>query len=367
MKTGRINLCRLLQSVTLGGFMVMGSFLLYGCSSFMLQEQEPGSITLSIAGMTPNFYSDGMYLKSDMDTDTNSFILTIYSTGGEKVYDGPYGERPQEIVVTPGGYDVGLYSRRFNPPMFDTPVFGDEQTIVVGENEQASVSFNCSQVNAGVKFTFANDFKAQFPGSGVYIGQGEEKLAYDYTQTKYAYVSTEEFQLLYNKGGVDTVLLEKQLNAGQMLNLKLTYSASRTTASVFKIEIDTTRDWVSYNYNVGLKIPTGALSIAEAKERVGEKGVKVFGYIFGGDPSTSSIRVGPPFESKTSIVIAPGMSERERSNMFVVELPSGSIRDALNLVNNPDNLGRPVVVTGSIVASYYGYPGIKSTKSYALL
>ena len=66
-------------------------------------------------------------------------------------------------------------------------------------------------------------------------------------------------------------------------------------------------------------------------------------------------------------MIAPSMSERNRNNMMVVELPSGEIRDGLNLVVTPENLGRPVVVTGTIVQSYYGYTGIKSTKSYTLL
>lgn len=347
----------------------LACILLGSCNGFMLEETEleKGSISLAIGEIYGDFYSDGTHLKSNVDTDTNNFILTIYSTEGEKVYDGRYGERPEEIVVTPGGYEIGIYSKRFTPPMYDSPVFGDVQTIVVGENEQAKVSFKCSQINAGIKFSFASDFIARFPGSGIYIAQGEEQLAYDYTQKKYAYVSTDEFNVVYKNSGSDTVLLAKSIPAGQMIHLKLSYSASRTTASAFNIDIDTTREWLSYNYNVGLKIPTGALSIEEAKSHIGEKNIKVFGYILGGDPTNNSIRVGPPFESRTSLVIAPSMSERNRNNMFVVELPSGSVRDALNLVVYPQHLGRPVVVTGTIVESYYGYPGIKSTKSYTLL
>lgn len=342
---------------------------LQGCSSFRLgEEPQPGAISLAIGEVPELFYSDGTFLKSNLGiADTNSFILTIYSTEGEKIYDGKYGERPEEIIVTPGGYEIGLYSRRFNPPAFDSPVFGEEHTVVVAENEQARVSFMCRQINAGVKLTFASDFIARFPGSGVHILQGDERLAYDYGKGKYAYVSTDNFYIVYNNGSTDTTLLEKALEAGQMINMKLSYSASKTSASAFKVEVDTTREWISYNYNVGLKIPTGAISIAEAKERIGEKNMKVFGYIIGGDPTTNSLRVGPPFESRASIVIAPSMSERNRNNMMVVELPSGAVREALNLVVYPENVGRPVVVTGTIVESYYGYPGIKGTKSYTLL
>jgi len=354
------------------GGLVFAAVVLQGCTSFMLKgPDEPsvanGRISLAIEGVPQEHYSDGTFLKSGINTDTNSFILKIYSTSGEKVYDGAYGERPQEITVTPGGYEVALYSRRFSPPALDAPVFGEEHTIVVAENEQARVSFLCRQVNAGIRLTFADDFRQNFPGSGVFVLQGEKRLEYNYTQTKYAYVSTEPFAIVYSRAGKDTVLLEKSLEAGQMVNMKLSYSASRTSASVFKVELDTARVWSSFDYNVGLKVPTGALTIAEAKEHIGEKEIKVFGYIFGGDPSTSTVRVGPPFESRSTIVIASSMTERNRKNMMVVELPSGAVRDALNLVNNPGILGRPVVVTGTIVQSYYGYPGVKSTKSYTLL
>lgn len=352
--------------------LAVAAFVLQGCTSFMLKgpEEKPqanGRIAFAIDGVPQEHYSDGTFLKSGINTDTNSFILKIYSTAGEKVYEGAYGQRPMEISVTPGGYEVGLYSRNFTPPALDAPVFGEEHTIVVAENEQARVSFKCTQVNAGIRLQFEESFKEKFPGSGVALVQGEKRLEYGYSQTKYAYVSAEPFSIVYGTGGKDTLLLEKSLEAGQMVTMRLSHSSSRTTASVFKVEVDTTRAWSTMNFNAGLKIPTGALTIAEAKGHIGEKNIKVFGYLFGGDPSTTTVRVGPPFESRATIVIAPSMTERNRNNMMVVELPSGEVRDALNLVNNPDNLGRPVVVTGTIVQSYYGYPGIKSTKSYTLL
>ncbi len=338
-----------------------------GCSQFNLQPvREPGSIALSIGKVPADLISDGTFLKSGVDTDTNNFILTIYSTSGEKVYDGTYGQRPQEIIVPPGSYDVGLYSVKFSPPKFSQPQFGDEQTIVVGEGEQTKISFMCRQMNAGIRLKFSQDFITRFPGSGLRIRQLEKDLEYAYSEKRYAYVSTDTFYMLYRESGTDSVLLEKKLMAGQMVTMNLSYSESNTAASVIKIEVDTARDWISYNYNLGLKIPTGALSIEEAKYHIGEK-VQVFGYIIGGDPSTTTIRVSPPFESKSALVIAPSMTERSRNRMFAVELPSGSVRDGLNLVTNPYRLGCPVLVTGTVVESYFGYIGIKNTKNYVLL
>ena len=340
---------------------------LAGCSDFKLDNaKDSGTISLAIGEVPDALVSDGTFLKSGIDTDTNNFILSIYSTQGEKIYDGKYGDRPQEIVVTPGSYDVAIYSTRFNPPKFSAPQYGDEQTIIVEENMQAKVSFMCKQINAGLKLKFSNDFIAKFPGNGIYVKQQDNKVAYDYWQTKYIYVAAEPFELVYSTEDKDTVLLNKSLLAGQMVTMNLSYSESNTTASILNVQVDTTRDWISYGYNLGLKIPTGALSIEEAKQHIGER-VQVFGYILGGDPTTQTIRVGPPFESKSAIVIAPTMTERNRYDMFVVELPSGAVRDALNLVVNPHRLGCPVLITGTIVESYYGYIGIKNTKSYALL
>ena len=79
------------------------------------------------------------------------------------------------------------------------------------------------------------------------------------------------------------------------------------------------------------------------------------------------MRIAPPFTSASHIVIAPSMMERNRNNCFVVELPSGEIREALNLVVNDDLLGSPIVVVGDIVESYYGYTGIKRTEDFTLL
>ena len=337
------------------------------CNEFNLEGGlAPGKISLAIGSVPDELVSDGTFLKSGTGIDTNSFILTINSTSGEKIYEGTYGARPVEIVVTPGSYEVALYSCEFNPPAYSSPLYGDKQTVVVEEGSHTDIVFMCKQLNAGVRFKFSNDFIAKFPGNGVVLEQQGARLEYDYWQTKYAFVSTESFNLLYNDGEKDTTLLTKNLGAGQMVTMNLSFTSNGTTAQVVKVEIDTTREWISYDYNLGMRIPTGALSIEEAKQYIGER-VQVFGYIVGGDPSTSSIRIGPPFESKSAFVIASAMTERNRNNMFVVELPTGVIRDALNLVNNPHLLGTAVLITGTVTESYFGYIGIKNTKSYSFL
>lgn len=68
---------------------VAAALLLQGCTSFMLKEPQGnpdarGSIALAIDGVHSSNYSDGTFLKSGINTDTNSFILTIYSTEGRR-------------------------------------------------------------------------------------------------------------------------------------------------------------------------------------------------------------------------------------------------------------------------------------------
>jgi hypothetical protein len=47
-----------------------------------------------------------------------------------------------------------------------------------------------------------------------------------------------------------------------------------------------------------------------------------------------------------------------------VFLPSGKVRDALNLVDNPELLGKKVCLKGDIVESYYGLVGLKNVEAF---
>jgi hypothetical protein len=49
-----------------------------------------------------------------------------------------------------------------------------------------------------------------------------------------------------------------------------------------------------------------------------------------------------------------------------VQLPSGNFREDLNLVDNPQLLGRKICVRGDVVEAYYGIPGIKNMSEYEL-
>lgn len=69
--------------------------------------------------------------------------------------------------------------------------------------------------------------------------------------------------------------------------------------------------------------------------------------------------------SQTNILIAASPSEREVTRCVPVQLPRGEVRDLLNLCFNPGNLGRVVMLKGSI-ETYYNVAGFKNITEFEL-
>ncbi len=68
---------------------------------------------------------------------------------------------------------------------------------------------------------------------------------------------------------------------------------------------------------------------------------------------------------KTNILLAASATEKEVAKCIPVQLPTGAVRAALNLVENPDNLGKEVTLCGSR-EKYFGANGLKSVSEYVL-
>lgn len=70
-------------------------------------------------------------------------------------------------------------------------------------------------------------------------------------------------------------------------------------------------------------------------------------------------------DNKTNLLISDSKTEADYMNCLVLQLPSGNVRNALNLKDNPSNLGKEVIVKGSL-ESYFGTAGLKSITEYVL-
>ena len=91
----------------------------------------------------------------------------------------------------------------------------------------------------------------------------------------------------------------------------------------------------------------------------------VKGYIVGSidDKSISDANFSGTAVLKTNLLIADNADETDIEKCLPVQLPSGAVREALNLVDTPDNYKKEVVLTGSL-EKYFGVAGLKSVSAY---
>ena len=184
--------------------------------------------------------------------------------------------------------------------------------------------------------------------------------------------------MLSDKGS-DDVLMTRNLEARDMLVLKVGVAASGNAggnvagrSGSLSVSVDTTRNWMTGSYVIGGKNDDGgsgvrdALTVSEALESIGDQDVWVSGYIVGGDLSSASASFEKPFSSRTNLLLGPRSSTVDKDACLSVQLPSGELRDELNLVDNPGLLGRKICLKGDIVEAYYGIPGIKNISEYEL-
>ncbi|OFX88202.1 MAG: hypothetical protein A2W99_10300 [Bacteroidetes bacterium GWF2_33_16] len=70
-----------------------------------------------------------------------------------------------------------------------------------------------------------------------------------------------------------------------------------------------------------------------------------------------------PFATNSNVIIAASAAETNIANCIVVQVPSGDIRTAVNLVDNPTNKGKVVKFKGNL-ETYFGGPGLKTVNGY---
>lgn len=309
--------------------------------------------------------------------DTGDFILTITDSKGNEVYSGRYGACPEVMEVPSGNYNVKVVSHEFSKPAFASPQFGDEQCVSVPSGGVADVRLMCGQINSGVRLKISPDFLTEYPDGVLFLKSSEGKLMYSYSEKRAAYFLPGNVSLMLSRGNSDEVLMTRRMYPREMLVLKVNVAQNAPfvgtdgpSASV-SVAVDTTRNWVAETYEIGGG-PTGgssseeALTVAQARTSAGVEDVWVSGYIVGGDLTSTSASFASPFESRTNILIGPKSTTSARSSCLSVQLAAGDAREMLNLVDNPLNLGRKVLLKGNIVEAYYGMPGMKNITDFEL-
>lgn len=305
--------------------------------------------------------------------DTSDFILTITDSKGKTIYDGPYGDCPESMAVAAGSYVVKAVSCEFDVPEFSTPQYGDEQCVVVPDGGTADVKLVCRQMNAGVKLRIAKAFLTEYPGGVLFLKSSQGKLMYGYSEKRIAYFQPGNVSLILNNNGKDDVLMSRTLLAQEILSLGVEVASTSASSkdSRISVSVDTSRTWINDSYVIGGKNqggtdPSGAMTVLQARSASGSEDVWVCGYVVGGDMTSASASFDEPFSSRTNILLGPKSSTMDKDACLSVQLPSGDLRDALNLVDNPQLLKRKIYLRGDIVEAYFGIPGIKNISEYIL-
>ena len=310
--------------------------------------------------------------------DINDFLLTIRDSKGITLYDGTYGDSPAKLTVPAGSYTLSIISEEFTSPAFAHPVYGAEEVVVIKAGESATVSLNCTLVNCGIRLRIAANFLTSFPDGVMYVKQGGAKLMYAYREDRIAYFKPGEIAVvLYNEGKEET-LFTRTLEARQILTVSISAPGEADGgASSIKVTLDTSKTWLTDNWVIGGDNSGGgtgggsvpdACSVADAKGKIGQKDVWVYGYIVGGDLTTSAsgeVKTAG-ITKQTHLAMADRSTITDKTACIAVELPAGKVRDALNLVSHPDLVGTRVYVKGEIVEKYFGTVGLKGTSDYVM-
>lgn len=334
--------------------------ILNSCSGLF---QESGTGTLRI------IFQEDLPLPTKACPEIDSFILNVRDSDGNSVYSGEYGSSPESLQLEEGSYTVEVLSREFSAPEFDAPQYGDCQTVEISPGCLASVNLLCRQLNSGVRLKIDDSFIDECPAGILFLKSPEGKLQYSFSEKRTAYFKAGTVSLVLSESGSERVLLSRLLLPQQVLSLNI--SAVKPLAGgtgTFSVTLDTSLMWTDESYVMGGPDigddPELSYNVQQAREHFGEKGVWVCGYIVGGDLSSSNCSFDPPFKSRTNLVLSSRSVCSERTYCLSVQLSKGDIRDELNLVDNPDNLGRKVCIKGDIVESYYGLPGLQNITEY---
>jgi len=301
--------------------------------------------------------------------DTNEFILTVLDSKGGEVYRGKYGDSPGSLNVPTGSYTIEAVSIEFEAPKFSAPQYGDRQVVAVASGSDSYVELICRQLNAGVKLNIAPDFLTSYPGGSLHLVSDDGRLLYSYSEKRIAYFNPGSVSLMLSDGSTDEVLLTRTVESQEILVLNISATPPGTSKQGISVSVDTTRNWTVEDFVIGQGGDKGgttetAYNVGQARAAAGEEDVWVCGYVVGGDLSSSSASFSPPFKSRTNLVLASRSSVTDKASCLSVQLQKGDIRDALNLVDNPDILGMEIFLRGDIVEAYYGIPGLQNITEY---
>ena len=218
----------------------------------------------------------------------------------------------------------------------------------------------------GIRLLISEGFLTRYPSGVLFLKSAQGKLMYSYSEKRIAYFDPGPVSLLLSLGSKDEVLTTRELEPQEILTLGVDVSGSGPSSvnEGITMSLDTARIWSDDRFVIGGETggqtPQTAIGVAQARTLAPMEDVWVSGYIVGGDLTSASGSFEEPFKSRTNIILGPRSSTTDRDVCLAVQLTAGSLRDELNLVDNPSLLGCKVCLKGDIVADYFNMTGLKN-------
>ena len=338
-------------------FFVLFFFMMSACS----KKEAPGEIETGY--LTLNIDKDASLKADVVITD---FILRISNSQSVEILSEYVGDLPDQIALPAGNYTVEAYSAIFSEPMFDAPCYLGKTNIEIEAGETTEALLICSQNNAGIKVLWSDAFSDMFSAYQAQIVCDAGELTYSSTETRVGYFlpGTVSISIItdgqtINGGSItlaakDMVTLTLQPKETPSGSLSILFSIDETVNNR-EIEIIIDPEYIGENSE------TNPYSVAQALLKPDETGVWVVGYIAGARTSANWSTT-----AQTNIVIADVAGETELSKTIAIQLPTtGTIREELNVVDNPSNINKKILVKGNL-GSYFGR-GLINVSSYGFI
>lgn len=298
--------------------------------------------------------------------DTSEFLLTVCDASGNIIYDGKYGGCPEKLEVRAGNYTVSARSIEFTKPAFSAPQFGDEQCAVVDKDGIVNVRLMCRQINSGVRLSISSAFLSAYPDGVLFLKSSKGKLMYSYKEKRTAYFNPGPVSLILSQNGKDEVMMTRELEPQEVVVIGVDVSGAEGASGKtgISMEVDTTRNWSSDRIILGEggrgKTQETALNVAQARASAPMTDVWVSGYVVGGDLTSAGGSFEEPFKSRSNLILGPRSTTADRNVCIAVQIPAGSLREDLNLVDNPSLLGSKICIHGDLVEEYFSLVGLKN-------
>jgi len=345
----------------LGGLIL---FLASACEALSWSEEGKGALSIRMLKETSVSVKAG--------TPFGEYLIGITDTGGATVISGMYSALPDPVILNPATYTVAALSENLGAPAFDRPIYGSIVEVAVAAGVKNTVQLVCTQVNAGLRIVYDDDFKDHYNVYSVQVTGVDGALTYQGDEMRTGYFAPGTLQIVLSMEGEDPMQVSKKVIARDMLVLTVLANGTGplTMGSVeLSFAVDTAQVWRREEWKPGAPAndglsPETAYTVAEAQLLSSGENVWISGYIVGGDASTSTFKVAPPFTAASNLVLADSPMEQVRANAMAVELPTSpaSLRATFGM---PDNgaalLGRRSWFRGNI-GTYFGYPGLRATK-----